>query len=922
MRALRRFLTRVANLVQGRRRRQRLEEEIREHLAQQTEEFVRAGLPPAEARRQAVLKFGPVEAVREHYHAETGLPLIEGLLQDVRYAARVLRKSRVFTLISAASLALAIGANTTIFSVAKQLLYERLAVPHPGELRLLAWTGTQNNVLQQDGIDGYEKLPGGLVSSREFSYAVFEQLRSHREAFADLFAIHVTGVNATVGDDTQRVLTHEVSGNYYAALGVRPQLGRALSPADDMAGSQPVAVISDEYWTSEFARSPSAIGRWIKLNDVPVMVVGVMPKGFTGAVSALPSQTPAVTVALAMQPVITPSSDGVSWPRNPTSWGANVMGRIRAGMSNSAAQAALDPEFAAAVRATLPVRAGADMPHLHVLDSSRGLFEQRDTFLEPMTVLTIFVGLVLLLACANIATLMLARGAEQRREMCVRLALGASRTRILRQLLVESLMLSLLGGAGGLVLGYAGRVALPRLTGSGWRPADIPMRFDWPVFAFTAAVTALAGIVSGLVPAIAAVRAPVSHGLQEGVQTATRRRRGPVGKAIVGFQVALSTLLVIVAGLFMRTLAGLKSVDPGFRTDHLIVVQVPVPQNRYPKGASIAFHHRLEQTIAAIPGVESATSATEPYLSDDYSDIDFYPVGELHDANRRQPEAYNAVGERFFETLGIPIVAGRSLEPGDDAVAPKVAVINQSLARTRFPNQNPIGKRFYTGRYGGHGEILTDETIEVVGVCGDTLYRNLQEKPLPQLFVPYAQQSQVRWMNYEVRTRMNPDAMLPALRSALRSADPELPLVNLRTQQEQIDQDLAEERLFVTLTSGFGLLALVLAAVGIYGVMAYSVAQRTNEIGIRMALGAVPRQVIALVLREASWLSAAGIAAGMGGSLALGRLLKSMLYGVAPCDPATFCAAALLLFAVGVGASWVPAHRAAKVEPVEALRRD
>jgi predicted permease len=529
---------------------------------------------------------------------------------------------------------------------------------------------------------------------------------------------------------------------------------------------------------------------------------------------------------------------------------------------------------------------------------------------------------VILLACANIANLMLARGAQRQREMSVRLALGAGRARILRQTLVESLLLAAIGGASGLVVGYWGRTAIPRLTQNVWELGTFPAHFDWPVCAFTAAVTIVTGVLFGLAPALAATRADVTHGLKEGGRTATRRRRGFAGKAVAGFQMALSTLLVIGAGLFVRSLAGLSAVKPGFRTDHLLLAQVVLPQNRYPAGANVAFHQRLEQAIAALPGVGRASAGEYAYLSDDLSDLDFLPEGEARDPGRHQSEAYNAVGVHFFETLGIPMVAGRAFGDGDTATSPKVGIINQSLAKTRFPNQNPIGRRFFAGTYGGYGDVLTSLPIEIVGVCGDTLQADLHGQAPPQFFIPYIQQTSIRRLNYEIRTRTKPEAMVRALRGMLHAADAELPLVNVRTQEEQIAADLEEERLFVALTSSFGMLALVLASVGIYGVMAYSVTQRTNEIGIRLALGAIPRQVVGMVLREAGWLSGVGIAAGVGGSLLLSRLVESMLYGIAPYDPATVWGAVLLLLAVGMGASWIPARRAARVQPMEALRRD
>ena len=798
---------------------------------------------------------------------------------DLVLAARVLRKSPGFTFVAATSLALAIGANTTIFSVAKQLLFERLDVPSAANLRLLATTDAN------------------------FSYPIYDQLRAQNQVLDDLLAFHSTAVNATVGDNAERVLAHEVSGNYFAVLGVQPQLGRAIRPVDDTAGSEPVVVISDEFWEREFARSPAVLGQSITLNDVPVTIVGVNPKGFTGAASTLASQAPGVIVALAKATLVTPSSNGRNWLADPTAPAVNILARTKPGVSDRAAQAALDLQFSTIVRAMLPIHAGDVVPRLTLRDGSRGLFAQQQTFATPIAVLMIFLGLVLLLACANIATLMLARGARRQREMSVRLALGAGRARILRQMLIESLLLAAIGGASGLALAYVGRGAI----------AQFMPHFDWQVFGFTALISIATGLLFGLAPALAAMRADVADGVKS---------RAGIGKSVVGFQIALATLLIIGAGLFIRSLAGLTAVNPGFRTDHLLLAQIVLPQNRYPAGANVAFHQRMEQAIANIPGVASVSGAEVPYLSSDQLQTIVLPQGEALDAGRDQTEPYNAVGIHFFETLGIPLVAGRAFGVDDTVTSPKVAVINQRLAAVRFPNQNPIGKRVSLGVYAGYGDVLTAGPIEIVGVCADTLYGDLHGAAPPQLFVPYVQQTQVRRLTYQIRTQIKPEAIVPALRRVVHAADPALPLVNVRTQQDQIDLDLADERLLVSLTSAFGLLALVLASVGTYGVLAYSVAQRTKEIGIRMALGAIPRQILTMVLREAASLSAAAIALGMSASLLVMRFVKSTLFGVSPSDPATLWGAAVLLMIVALGASWIPARRAASVQPMEALRRD
>jgi len=911
-----------------------MDTELADHLARLTDDLIRAGQAPAEAARRARITLGTSLTHKEKMRASLGLGWWDAVGADLKFALRMLRKNPGFTAIGAASLALAIGANATIFSVAMQLLYERLNVPHAANLRLLAWTSRQDHEAIHHVWGDWNARPGGQVTSTAFSYPAYEFLRSQNSELEDLFAFKETGMNATVRAQAMRVQVEMVSGNYYSALQVRPQLGRAIQQSDAAtAGAGAVAVISDGVWERMFGRSPAALGELIKVNDTSLTIVGVNPRGFTGAKNV--QQSPDVFVPLSMQPLVHPvtvraerlANAGQSYPdalSDPNFWWVNVMGRVKPGVKDATAQAALNTQLAAEVRATMPLRPGDNLPNLDLRDGSRGLFEQERMFAKPMTVLMTMVGFVLLLACANIANLMLARGTQRQREMSVRMALGAGRVRILRQMLIESVVLAAIGGAGGLVMAFLGRDVIPKVTENAWERPDFHVAFDWKVFAFTAAVTLLTGLLFGMAPALAAARAEVAHGLKETAQTATRRRKGVGGKVLVGIQIALSTLLVIGAGLFLRTLAGLSAVDPGFRTDHLLLAEVNPPATRYPAEKGIEFHMRLEQAIAAVPGVESAAPAENAYLSDDSSGTDFIPEGVAFDPKKNYEEDFNVVGAHFFETLGIRIVAGRGFGTQDTAASEKVGVINESLARKWFAGRDPVGRRFRMngGDSDGHAGSISADWIRIVGVCDDTRYLNLRELPPPQFMLPYTQQPDVGGMVYEIRTRMTPDALLPGLRRVVRGIDPDLPLVNVRTQQQQIDSDLIQERVFVTLTSGFGLLALALASVGIYGVMAYSVANRTSEIGIRLALGAQPAQVRGMILSESTWIAGAGIAVGAGAALLLSQAVKSMLYGIAPNDPLTMASGVALLLGVALAASWIPARRAAGVEPVVALRHE
>jgi predicted permease len=628
-------------------------------------------------------------------------------------------------------------------------------------------------------------------------------------------------------------------------------------------------------------------------------------------------ESPDIFVPISLQPIVDPKGKNGGLLDDPNMWWIDVAGRIKPGVTEAQAQAELNVELAAAIRGTMKVKADETMPRLQLADGSRGHAFAAHMFEKPVYVLMTFSGFVLLLACANIANLLLARGTQRQREMSVRLALGAGRGRVLRQMLTESLLLAGLGGAGGLFLSHLGRNAIPKLMADAWDQNQINIPMDWRVFGFAAAVTLLTGLTFGLAPAWLAARSEVSSSLKENTQTATRRRKGLGSKAIVAFQIALSTLLVVGAGLFLRTLFALDSIDVGFRTDHLILFEVAPPAHRYGPGKDVQLHQRLEQGFAALPGVESVTPSSTSYLAGSMSNTDFIPEKEHGSNDHNDPEYVNVTGNTFFETMGIPILTGRGFGPQDTATSPKVAIINQALAKKRFPNENPLGKRFRTS-----GDA-NSPWIQIVGICADTRYASLRDPSPPQFFRPYVQmRGLVGGLTYAIRTQLSPVVLTPALRYVMQQADRDLPMIDVRTQRQQIDSNMQIERAFAALTTGFGVLALALACVGIYGVMAYSVANRTNEIGIRLALGALPGQVLAMILREATWISLAGVVAGVGAALALSRLVKSMLYGLQPTDPLSLICGALLLIAAALSASWLPAYRAASVEPMEALRHE
>jgi predicted permease len=920
MRLLKRLLARLRNLASRQSDDQRFLEEMEEHLSRQTEENLRSGMTPAQARREAVLKFGAVEAIREQYHAEKSLPFVESVVQDVRYSLRILRKSWGFTSIAAISLALAIGANTTIFSVMKRLLLDRLDVPHAEQLRLLHWHGDKNTaVTNMWGIPDNVKEGIGAAS---FSYPAFEQLRRDNRVLEDLFAFKDVGrMNATIDGSAQILQGELVSGNFFDQLQVRPQLGRPILAADDRIGAPAVALISAELWQRAFGASPAAVGRTIKVNMVPVTIVGVAPPEFTGAKSV--QSSPDLFLPMCSQPLVEPRGKNGSLlgASSPEVWWLNIMGRTRGTVADITAQAALDASLAAVVRSTSRMDANTTIPRLDLLDGSRGLFLSKQMFAKPLEVLMAVVGLVLLLACSNIASLLFARSMARQREVALRLALGAGRGRVLRGVLTESLLLAALGGTLGVALAFAGCRTLPALLANSWETSQFSMPLDWTVLAFTASVTLLSGLLFGTVPAWIATRSDAGACLKATGPGSTRRRKGFSGRMIVTFQVMLSTLLVAGALLFVGTLFQLAHVNPGFRTDHLVLFAIQQPESRYPAPKDLQLHHQIEERLRALPGVQNVTLSEVGYISDGMENSNFLPEGETPDPDKDQSAWNNAVGSGFFHTMSIPILAGRDFNESDTASAPKVGILSESLARKAFPGQNPIGKRFlahFHPREGTSGDL-----IEVVGICSDTRYWSLKQDPVGMFYQPYQQTPNLDYgATYEVRTSLSPASIAPSLRKAVQAIDPDLPLQEIRTQQEQIDASMQQERIIAALTASFGMLALVLASVGVYGVMAYSVAQRTSEIGIRMALGALPREVLTMVLREATWIALVGIACGIGATLLSTRLVTSLLYGLHPNDPAILATSALLLALVGLVASWVPARRAAAVEPMLALRHE
>ncbi|HEY5330382.1 MAG TPA: ABC transporter permease [Acidobacteriaceae bacterium] len=900
-----------------------IEVELRSHIDLRAADLERTGLTPTEAHRRACIEFGTVETHKQNIRTSLGLRLLDELRADLRFAARMLRRSPGFTAVAVTSLALGIGANTIIFTIAKGVIFDRLAVHNPSELRLLS---VRIKDFEHSPIEnmwgGFYPTSDGHMTSPSSSYPVYQIMRDQnrvakRPVLEDIFAFKELDRSSTASIDGHASLVSAelVSGNFFQQLGVQPALGREIQPSDDATpGSGAVAVISDGLWSRFFGRSTSIIGKTIEFNLIPITIVGVAPPGFTGASSV--QMAPDVFLPLSMQPVVSPwrtSSPGAaSLLGDKTMWWVQVMARTRSGISDETASAALRVSFAQAMRATVPIGKDQLMPDLVLEPGSRGLDIASRTFSKPIYILGALTGFVLLLACVNLANLLLARSSTRQREMSVRLALGATRGRVLRQVLTESLLLASLGGTAGLFLGYFGRNIIPHLLSTSWEATPLNTRFDLRIFAFTMAISLGTGILFGIVPAWQSTRTNVSTALKDSAAATTRRRKGLLGKGLVVFQIALSSLLVVSAGLFAFTLSNLSSSQLGFKPDHLLMFEIAAPASRYPAPQDVALHQRIEDRLQHVPGVQSITLTGQPILADSMSKSGFQPVGGTPNAN---PGGVwnNDVGRSFFQTYNIPILYGRTFASNDTAKSPRVAVINVALAKQSYPNTNPVGKTFTMGDH---------NDIQIIGVSANAKYSNLRDDPPPTFYLLYRQAKENSQMTYVVRTTLSPAAILPSLRSAVAEVDKDLPLRDVRTQIEQINATIMQERLFATLTSAFGVLALILAAIGIYGIMAYTVARRTSEIGVRMALGAHPRQVRLMVLRESGWMAIIGIAVGIGASIGLARLVRAMLYGLSPSDPATLIGTSCLLFFVALIAAYGPARRASRIDPMQALRRE
>jgi predicted permease len=844
------------------------------------------------------------------------------MLKDLRHALRMLLRAPGWTLVVLLSLALGIGANTAIFSAINALLIKNVPVENPDTLVRLRWGG-RNDMTNSSSDYGFSGTGSdGQRIRATFSYPMYKQLVADNRTMTNLFACAPYGrVNVVVDNRADIATAFVATGNYYRVLEVNARLGRVLMPEDDLPSAPPAAVISSRYWHSRFGTDPSVIGRTVRVNTVAVTIVGVLPPGFTG-IQRTVTEPRDIEFPLSLVPQLNPEigrpqiSDG-------TYWWLQIAGRLKpgvrpeqvhgnlAGVFQHTARTAFDAYLQGAsedVRSDSRNRGRSHVPHLLVDSASRGIYEPNVRELRTATILAIVVGLVLLIVCANVANLLLSRAASRFKELSVRLSLGATRARLIRQMLTESLLLACAGGALGLAVGYWGRQLLPA------PPGQLPP-MDWRVLAFVLAISVTTGIIFGIIPAARASGADVNAALKQNTRSIAGSR-SLLGKSLLVVQVAISLVLLVGAGLFIRTLQNLRVVDVGFNADNLLLFRVAPDLSGYDEKRTLALFPQLFERVGAVAGVRGVALISPTLLSGSVNSTGIFVHGRSYASPREDyhPVHRLVISPSFFDVMEVPIVAGRGFTARDSENAPRVAMINETAAKKYFPGQNPIGMRF------GSRPENAGET-EIIGIVRDTKYDSVREPAPPTMYQPHLQRGGGGGV-IAVRTAVAPETLIGAVREAVRQIDPNLPVTDVSTQIEQIDRLLQQDRLFARAYALFGALALFLAAIGLFGLMSYNVSRRTNEIGIRMALGAARHDVLRLVMRESMTLVAIGIVIGVGTALWASRFVASQLFGVAGTDVTTVAAAVAVMLLAAAPAGFLPARRASGVDPMVALRYD
>jgi predicted permease len=847
-------------------------------------------------------------------------------LASVRLAVRQLKKAPGFTVVIVLTLALGIGANTAVFSLVNDVLLRELPVKDPEALVLFRNVEGRGGRMSRAGENNGSIDPAtGRPSSTSFSLLMFERFRTAHPALSEIWAFAPFNRMTLLidGQPETNDMGQLVSGEYFSGLGVIAIAGRTLTPADDQPSAAPAAVISDRFWARRFNRHPTAIGKTIQINRVPVTIVGVTAPSFAGTMQV--GESVDISLPLALHGRFRP--DRAENRGQPWYWWIRIMGRLAPDVTAARAGASLEPLFQEAAREGWIAGSVMDdpanpraMPELSTLAAdpgSQGENDRRRTYAGQVRLLMGLVGVLLLVACANVANLLIARGSGRRREIAVRLALGASRIRILGQLFGESLLLALAGTVLGIAFAWWSRGLLLGLRQFNGALIVLDLPLDARVLAFTILITGVTVLLFGLAPALRATRVDLTAEFQGGTRLLGTAARSRLGGLLMIVQIALSLVLLVTAGLFTRTLQNLERVSPGFTTTHLALFRIePMPAG-YDKEAMPALFDRVQTRLAAVPDVRAVAYARVPLLGGVGANRTTVVPGATAAAAAPQNININVVSPGFFSTMELPLVLGRAFTQHDVAESPRVAIVSHAFARFYFGHANPIGRTIVFAR----APNAASGTVEIVGVAADAAYTTIRETTPIGIYLAAAQFPD-SVANYYVRTSGDPAVMGTAIRAALREIDATLPVIDLRTQDEQTDRQLASERVFARLSSFFGVAALVLACIGLYGLMSYLVQHRTGEIGLRLALGAQPWQVLRMVLRESLWLVGIGLVAGLGAAYAGSGWIASLLFDLSPADPLTYGLVAGLLLAVTLLASLLPARRAARVDPLVALRTE
>jgi macrolide transport system ATP-binding/permease protein len=892
-----------------------LDEEMRHHLALKAEQ----GGSIVAANRQ----FGNVTLWKEKSRAMWTWTFWEQFAQDIRYALRTMRANKLFTVIAAVSLALGIGANTAIYSFMDAIMLRALPVRHPEQLLIVNWRARGDSAVVNSHTGNSYEEPGGGVTSPNYPFQAYEFLRDHNHSFSTLFGYARAGrLNLMVDGQAELGDAQYVSGGYFRGLGVRPAAGRLIGPEDDKPGAVPVVTITYNFWQRRFAGSAGVVGKSILLNGKPFTVAGVSAPEFVGVT---PQSIPQVFIPvrqLGSVDLNTYESAGSRFNDGHFYW-IEMMGRLRPAVSLRQAQTDLAGQFQQWVAGT--VRNEQDrktLPKLWLQEGGSGVDSLRRRYSKPLYILMTMVALILTIACANIANLLLARSIARRREMAVRLSLGAGRLRVMRQLLTESILLALCGGLLGIFVATLGIRALTWLLANGRDNFTLGAQLDWRVLAFTLLIALATGFLFGLAPAIQATKVDITPALKETRASSPRARRSgmPFGLShiLVVTQIATSLLLVASAGLFVRTLANLHSVNVGFNRENILLFGVDAAQAGYQDGALKKFYAELQRRLSSTPGVRGATMTHMPLVAGGTSSTDVVIPGLSGTSGKRLTTSTMQIGPQFFATMQIPLLLGRPLDERDREGAPITAVVNQVFAERYFPGVSPLGRHF---AFGGKDGVDT----QIVGVARTARYSSLTSEIPPVVYLSYLQAGKNRplvQMYFELRTAGDPLSLANTVRRIVHVVGPRVPVADVTTQSRQIDETIVQQRTFADLCTCFGVLALVMACLGLYGTMAYAVTRRTGEIGVRMALGAARRRIVWMVLREVLLLGAVGVLIGSAAVWETTTFLQSFLFGLKPNDPLTLGTTAAILIACAALAGYAPAWRASRIDPMTALRHE